>query len=135
MFSQPSDVFESQISDLFSKKNKDDKYVLLEILSILFYQNKNASDLADIYDELGLDNLSKLINLFDGKSVKLPTRAEFEDLLILAICYYHKEVEGSEWKDIKKQVPFEISSITYGRRIKTMNEKLRKEVMQLFKKF
>ncbi len=132
MFDKPVDVFESQIFDLFSKKDKDEKHILLEILSILFYQNKNASEIADIYDEMGLDNLSKLVNIFDGREVKLPTRAEFEETLILSLCYYYREIHSMEWSDIKEKLPFEISSVTYGRRMKKINKNLRDQVMRLF---
>jgi hypothetical protein len=125
-------VFEKQISELFSKSPRDGKAKLLQILSIIFYQNPNAEDLSILYELLGLDLLSKLINFADGRTIKLPTRAEFEDMMVLAVCYNYRELDGLKWEEVKEKLSFPISSLTFSKRIKKINQGLKKELNRLF---
>lgn len=131
-FDEPSDVFEQQINELFVRKQDDEADVVLEALSIVLYQNHKNTDMVELYKLLGLDGFLKVVSLFEGRTVKFPTRGEIQESLILSLCYYYKEVLGMTWPEIRQKMPFDISAHSYGIRIKSLNRFVRKKLSQLF---
>ncbi len=132
LFKHPKSVFEEQLNELFSTRKGDDKSLLLQALSIILFQDPKNKDLAIMYDQLGVENFARLINAFNGRTVTFFTRAEFDEAMIVAICYYLKEIEGLEWKEIQDLVPFEVSSISIGVKIKSLNKSMQSILSDIF---
>ena len=132
LFDNPETVFEEQINELFSEAADDDSNVILEALTIILYQNQKNTDLVELYKLIGIDGFVKVISLFEDRTVKFPSSGEVKESLILALCYYYREIKGLSWPEIRAKLPFEISPHSYGIRIKSLNRFVRKKLEQLF---
>ena len=135
MFDQPKSAFEEQLNELFSEKKDDDKSLMLKAISIILFKDPKNKDLASLYQILGLENFARVINYFNGRTVTFFTRADFDDALITALCYQYKEIEGKSWDEIKDLVPFEISSISTGVKIKELSKTMRTALQDIFSQF
>jgi hypothetical protein len=133
LFNNPSDVFEQQLDDLFVRKPESETDMLFKVLSLILYKNIHNRDIQDLYNSLDLESFSRVVTLFDGRTVKFPTREELKDALTLALCYYYKEIEGMDWDQIKATLPFEVSSFSYGTKIKSLDRYVYNQIGKIFK--
>lgn len=109
--------------------------ILLKIVSLIITQNASGNDdLCRLYRVLKLEDFIKVVSIFDGRTVKFFSKDEIDEALVLALCYYYKEIEGKSWDQIRELIPFEISSISFGVKIKNLNSFLRAQIDGLFKK-
>lgn len=122
-----------QIDQLFSKKKDSEMDVILKILSIIIYQTSHSTDVVEIYNLLGTEKFSQLVMLLDGRKINLPSLLEFRESLILALIYYYKEMKNYSWEDVKNKIPFDISNISYGIKIKQLNNYLQQKLYEFFK--
>lgn len=127
-----SKIIDNQIERLFSKQSPTEMDLILSILSIIFYKNNMNKDIVDLYNIVDINSFVKIINLFDGKSVKLPTKNNFKEELIFAILYYYKKVKGYEWDKIKQIVDFPINGIKYGIKINSLSDYIKESINKLF---
>jgi hypothetical protein len=134
MFGQPKSVIEDQLNRLFARESTDQTHGLLSIASVILFQDPNNKELAQIYQAIGIENFAKLVNIFNGRTITFFKRSEFEDALILALCYFMKEVEGKEWEEIKRILPFEISPISIGNKISILNRSIKSSIIETFEK-
>jgi len=126
------DVWINQIDDLFSKDEPEDYEIFLNIISIALYGKENPT-LGTLYKEVGLENLGKIVTRFSGKTITIPDKFEFRDLIIASTCYFLKEIKHMDWDQIKKELPYQdISSIKYGKQIVKLNNKISDELLDLF---
>lgn len=132
MFKNPTEVFEAQFNKLFEKHKDTGADLLLKVVNMVLYQNNNNIDMQELYHEVGLDTFNKIISLFDGRDIKFYRKEEIKDTLILALCFYYKEILNMEWDAVKKEVPFEINTISMGLRLKMLNYKIKQEITRLF---
>lgn len=127
LFDETSSVFEQQLRDIFKPSEKEQSS-LFSIISLVFYHNSKITDLHDIYRLLGLENFIKLISLLDGRTIKFPTASELKDAIILALCFYYREIENKEWAEIHELVPYNFNSISISYKIKSLNAAMRQEL-------
>lgn len=124
-------VWEKQLEDLFEKKSKEDIDFIWEIINIrLVDYNK---DMLELIRLMGLENFSKIINLFDGKRVQFLKVNELKEELMLALFFLYKEKKGYDWKEIKKRVPFPVNSIKYGIKITQTSKLIKEKIQGIFK--
>jgi hypothetical protein len=126
-------IFEKQINEVFGKKKSTEMDLILKILSIIIYQNATNTDIIELYKMLDLETFVKIITLFDGRPVRLPSSDVMKENLILSLIYYYKEIKKENWEQIKKHFPFEISGISYGLRLKQINNFIRQKINELCK--
>jgi hypothetical protein len=134
-------LFKTKLEDLFKETEDDEVSLILKVMSFLFYQNNKNTSMADIYKTMsksygvsqGLDITYKLIDLFNGHDVNFMTIRDFHDNLIIAICYYYKEVVGWDWSTIKKKVPFELNAVSIANKIKSLNKWIKKNINYIYK--
>jgi hypothetical protein len=131
MFKSESSVFERQMREAF--KPVDEQNSLFSALALVFYHNVKISEIYDIYKLLGIENFVKLIHLLDGRTVHLPTSAELQESILLALCFYYKEVEGLEWDEIHDKIPFQFSSISMAYKLKSLSAALKTELKEILR--
>jgi hypothetical protein len=131
MFKSESSVFERQMREAF--KPVDEQNSLFSAIALVFYHNVKTSEIYDIYKLLGIENFVKLIHLLDGRTVHLPTSAELQELILLALCFYYREVEGLEWDEIHDKIPFQFSSISMSYKLKSLNAALKVELKEILR--
>ncbi len=73
-----------------------------------------------------------------SEQISLSSKDGLKDCFLLAIIFVLREIEGMEWKDIKKVLDLfetkgEFSTISLSRRVRAIKEKLVKELNILLK--
>jgi hypothetical protein len=131
MFKGESSVFERQMREAF--KPVDEQNSLFSAVALVFYHNAKVSDIYDVYKLLGIENFIKLIHLLDGRTVHLPTSEELQGLILLALCFYYREVEGLTWDEVHDKIPFQFSSISMSYKLKSLNAALKTELQEIFR--
>lgn len=130
MFKGESSVFERQMREAF--KPIDEQNALFSAVALVFYHDVKISEIFDVYKLLGMENFVKLIHLLDGRTIRLPTSEELQDAILLAICFYYREIEGLEWDEIHDKIPFRFNSISMSYKLKSLNSAIRAELRKIF---
>ena len=130
-FQKPSNLFQQQIHNMFVKKTPKEGDQILRLVSIILNANSNNTDLVDIYNLLGVENFARLIHLLDGRVIKLPTSTEIEETIALAFIYYYREVKEMKWEEVVEAIPFEISTISYGSKVKSLTAFMRNKIEEM----
>ena len=131
IYKNTTSIFDDQIEEVFSKKKDNEMSLILKTLSMILYQSSNNTDIVELYRLMGMENFVKVISLFDGRTVKLPSADEFKEDLILSLIYYYREIKQLSWEQVKEKLPFEISGIRYGIKIKNLNNYIRQKMEEL----
>jgi Mor family transcriptional regulator len=131
MFKSESSVFERKMREAF--KPVDEQNSLFSAIALVFYHNAKISEIYDVYKLLGMENFVKLIHLLDGRTVYLPTSTELQESILLAFCFYYREVEGLDWDEIHDKIPFQFSSISMAYKLKSLNSAIRSELKEIFR--
>jgi hypothetical protein len=108
----------------------DEQNSLFSAVALVFYHNAKISEIYDVYKLLGVENFVKLIHLLDGRTVRLPTSSELQEAILLALCFYYREVDGLDWDEIHDKIPFQFSSISMSYKLKSLNAALRRELKE-----
>ncbi len=130
LFSGTKSAWESQLDELFSKKSDTEIELIFQIVSLIM-NNGSSDNIQNLYSIVDLENFIRVISLFDGKTIKFPSKQSLKEIFIWALCYYYKEIKGMSWKEIEKLIPYEISTISYGVRIKQLNKYIEKEINKI----
>lgn len=128
-------VWEKRLNKVFQKRDPEEIELLINLVSLTIF-SRNREDLGEMYHLLGLDGFSKIISLFSGRTVAFPDREEFRSQVLIALCYYYKELKGMDWKDIKKELPFaeeEINTIKLGKGIAKLKKEIKQQIQDIFK--
>lgn len=133
MIKDKSSVFDEYMNIIFSDKKKVNIDLFFEAFSVLLFYNSRNKNLVELYKLLGLENFSKVLNLFSGRNISFPTNYEFKETMIFIIIYYLKEIENKSWEDIKKEVPFDVNCKKYGIKIGHFNNYMKKELDNILK--
>jgi len=126
-------IFDEYMNTIFSNKEKVNLDLFFDAFSLLLFYNSKNKNLVELYKLLGLENFSKVVNLFSGRSVAFPTNYEFKETMIFIIIYYLKEIENKTWEEIKNEVPFEVNCKKYGIKIGHFNSYVKKELDGILK--
>lgn len=135
IFSTPIDLLQEDINDAFKKKEKSDLDILFSIVSLILYKNEYNSDLIELLENVGIDTFSKIINLFGGRSINLPSEDEFSETLVLAMVYYYKKIEGiSDWNQIQSKLPaHDLEKLSLSLRIHRLDSFTKQKIQQIFR--
>jgi hypothetical protein len=125
-------LFQKKIDDVFNDKNIKNQYIydLLNLVSGRKYHYK----IPQIVNEIGVNNFLKMLKIIKNDVVELPKFTDFKDDLILAICYYYREIKKMEWTEIKERLPFIIDkdqTITIGIRIKQLKKYINEKFCEI----
>lgn len=130
-FDQPIDVFEDQLKSLFKDAGTQEVPTIIKAISLLLRMPESNEDMYDLYSLMGLENFVRVLTLFEGKKVIFPPKEEVKDMIVTALLYYYREIEHMEWKEIKKIVPFEFSSISYAIKIRNLNQFMESQLKEI----
>lgn len=131
-FERPEDIWEKKYRNLFKMHDPSDMEVLLNIVSMMVHSREGNTDMSRLYNAVGLENFSKVIDLFDGRTVKFTTKDNFRELLILALCWYYRDMQGMDWNQIQEIMPFEINPVSYGIRLSRFSRDVHESVQEAF---
>jgi hypothetical protein len=129
MYKTPKSVFQQKVQETI--KTDQSKKIIEDVIRLHLFKNAEKNEallsLVEVYDLLGLDRFTGLLQLLGGKTITFPRKEDFKDTIQLAICYYYKNVEGKEWSEIKELLgdPDELPTIKYGIRMQQFQSFLR----------
>jgi hypothetical protein len=134
LFENTSSIEDAQIEELFSKRKENEIDIIFKTLSLIIYNNTNEIDILEMYKTLDLNDFIKLIYLFDGKVIRFPTIKDIKESLVLSLVYYFREIKNYSWSETKEKFPFEISGISYGIKLKSLNNFIRQKMDEMLKR-
>lgn len=143
MYKSPKNLFQQRIKEILDKKPTESKNLIADILKLfcLFklsrpQQSKNWEPLNEIFNRFGIQIFIELLDIFNGRTIRFPTRKELKDLIIASLCYYYKEIEGKQWDEIKELLSIQDNhTIQYGIKVRQLKTFLDQSTIQLlFKK-
>lgn len=124
--------YQHQIKELFGKKSKTQTEQIFRLVELMLYQQMRSTDSFELYNILGLENFSKVINLLDGRSIRLPDKTELEETLTAALMYYERTFNNLSWMEIKQKYPeLKISSLKYSVRIKNLENFTKQQIQTM----
>jgi len=130
----PTNVYQAKIKNLFSKKASNEIELLFKVAELMIFQELSSSDMFEVYTLLGMENFSKLVNLADGRPIRLPKKEQIEDAFLASIMYYEKIIKGKSWKEIKRLYPeIDISSIKYSLKITNFDNFLTQKIEEMLR--
>ena len=136
VLNNPQNVYQEKINNIFKRKTSSETEIIFKTVDLLFYNSIKSTDLFQLYKALDLESFIKVCSIIDGREIRLPKKAEIEELFLTALLYHDRDVKKMEWTDIKKKYPeMDISSIKYSFKIKKLNEFVERMINQLFKDY
>jgi len=119
-----------KLEKYFTVEEKTTKEILNQLSLFIFRDQSPESDLYKLAEILSDEQLIKLLDYFDGATLKLPTKKKHNECLLLVLCYFLKEVEHYSWNEIKSLLKLStketnsISSVALGKKLNKLNTKL-----------
>ena len=126
MYETPKSLLEKRINEALGKYEETIVSDLIK-LSLLKSSERDSSLLlySEIFNLLGPDKFTALINILDGKSLKMPSKEKFKDVTLVAVCYYYKMIERKSWDEIKTILGKpDLNTIKIGIRINQLHSQL-----------
>ena len=136
MYKDPKSVLQQKLRDTL---NSETSAVVSDLIKLsLLKSAEKDEDLvvySEIYNLLGPEKFTALINLIDGRQLSFPSREEFKETLTTVLCYYYKQVENKDWEEIKgllgdpdlNTIKFGIRAASFGTFLDTMIRRLHAE--------
>jgi hypothetical protein len=136
MIEEPKNLWEKKLNKLFEKKSETELEKFLNIVSIIIYSNENCKDVSNLFSVIPINDFVKVINVFDGRTVRFPTKEELKEAIELALLFYYKNIKGvTSYKDIKSLNIIDskdFSSISIGKKLNKLDKKLSEKILNLF---
>ena len=132
---------EKLINSYFEENKLLDSQIFSVLRLYIYTINSQTynSDLPMLAKLLQPEELSKIIEYFNGDIIKIPTKVEYRESLFLSLCFYLKEVKGWNWIQIKEYINLSeadkelLSSISLGKKINAIKDHMGKDMMDLIK--
>lgn len=118
---KPKNLFYHKLENIAGDSESSNVRDILTLVDLILYKNKQV-DLAEIHQLLGPDEFVDLLHLLGGKTITFPTIEEFREIFTWALCYYAKEIQHKEWKDLKEELGYDISSIKWSMKNKQLTQ-------------
>lgn len=131
-FGKPLNLFESDVNEAFKKQPPAAGEDILRLVSLILSKNTLNGDLLATYKLLGLEKFTQLIHLYNGRAVRFPSSVEMKETIILAFCYYYREIKQLTWEEVQAQLPFDISAISYSSKIKSLSSFIKTQIRKIF---
>lgn len=95
-----------------------------------------VSDLYMLGKILPPEQIKKIIDYYDGDSIRIPRKEEYNVSMLTALCFFLKVIQGYSWADIKDFVNLPenssdiLSTISIGRKINNIQSKIGKDIIK-----
>ena len=135
MFKTPTSLLEEDMNSLFESRSKDDLDILFSIVTLILFKNSKNTDMLDLYKNVDIDTFLKITNLFSGRTVQFIETNKLRETLILAMCYYLREVEGiRDWDKVQSFFgSYKIDRLSIALKIHNMDEWLKQKIHEQLK--
>ena len=105
IFESPENKQEKKINETLQEPEETLVSSLIE-LSLLKDSKKSRDTLvfSELYNLLGLESFTEVIQLLSGKTITFPTQESFKETILMVLCYYYRYVCGKSWEEVKSLV-------------------------------
>ena len=105
IFESPENLLEQKINETLQEPEETLVSSLIE-LSLLKDSKKSRDTLvfSELYNLLGLESFTEVIQLLSGKTITFPTQESFKETILMVLCYYYRYVCGKSWEEVKSLV-------------------------------
>ncbi len=132
---QYDNLWDYKIKKAFSKKTKGNGNIIWQIVNLILFHTTTDTTLIDLYNFYeDKSEFVRFVNEMGGRNINVPNKKELEDILILAMVYYEKEIKGKTWEEIKDEFNFKISSIKYGIKIRNLDSWLKQKIQEIIRR-
>ena len=123
LYKQPKTIFQDRINEIVESTVASE--IIKDLIHLQMFKSaeKNSKNLAlvEIFNLLGVEKFTELIDLLDGKTIKFPTKDTLKEYVIIALCFYYKKYFGRTWPEIKEIIGDDkLKSIKYGLRVQNL---------------
>ena len=129
---------ETELDDIVTDEIDNLSNVFNQLALSIFSLESYDSDLYILAKILDHDNLVKVIDYFDGDTIKIPQKDEYRNAYLLAVCFFLKEKKNWSWQKIRETLKLDelngISTISLGKKINVLREALHFDMKQLLDK-
>ncbi|MCA1800444.1 MAG: hypothetical protein LC650_04050 [Actinobacteria bacterium] len=117
---QPQNLFYHKLGNIMGEEDKSSATRdVLNLVDLILYKNREI-DLAGLHQLLGPDLFVQALQLLGGKTITFPDTDEFKDIFTWALCYYAREIQQKDWKDLKEELGYDVSSIKWSMKNKQL---------------
>ena len=101
IFESPENLLEQKINETLQEPEETLVSSLIE-LSLLKDSKKSRDTLvfSELYNLLGLESFTEVIQLLSGKTITFPTQESFKETILMVLCYYYRYVCGKSWEEV-----------------------------------
>lgn len=103
-FSEEKTLFQKRINEIL--KESRTRQVIEDLIKLHMLRtaskNENQLVLVELYDLLGPELYSDMIEIVNGRTVDFPSMSSFKDTVQIAISYYYKYLKNKSWAEIKQ---------------------------------
>ena len=105
IFESPENLLEQKINETLQESEETLVSSLIE-LSLLKDSKKSRDTLvfSELYNLLGLESFTEVIQLLSGRTITFPTQESFKETILMVLCYYYRYVCGKSWEEVKSLV-------------------------------
>ena len=111
-----------------------------ELVLYVYSLESRDSDLYMLSKLLNEESLLKLISYYDGDILKIPSKEEYKNCLLTALCFWLKTFKGYTWFEIKEYLDIPennkdmLSSISIGGKINKLKDSLGKDLVKVLER-
>jgi hypothetical protein len=128
IYPSPRNIFQQKIRDLFKRETEEARGLMADLLKLfcLFklnrsYHSRTWKSLNEIFNQFGIQTFVELMDMFEGKTIKFPSKREMKDVIMASLCYYYKEIERKPWDEIKTILGIQDNNtIQYGIKVRQL---------------
>ena len=105
IFESPENLLEQKINETLQEP--EETLVSSPIELSLIKDSKKSRDtlvFSELYNLLGLESFTEVIQLLSGKTITFPTQESFKETILMVLCYYYRYVCGKSWEEVKSLV-------------------------------
>jgi hypothetical protein len=133
-FNKPKTLFQQQLNEIMT----DDpcKNLITDLIHVQMHKNAEKDEkmlvLVELFNMVGLEEFTKIIDLIDGRQIKFPTRDEFRETVETAICYYYRNFQGYDWSKIEDLLADpDMKSVKMGIKVSQLQNFMKERVENL----
>ena len=116
MFDNPTSLFQQKLKE--SMKVTSDSELIQELIKLHLFKNSEKDEsllwMVELYNLVGLELFTQIIDLMNGRSVKFPKKNDFKDTINQALCYYYRTIENKSWAEIKEILGQDLKTVKMG---------------------
>lgn len=138
---QQNTIIQQKLAEYFETSQQADEDVFNQLVLYVYAVESQNSDLHLLAKILPQEYLTKLINYYDGDTLKLPSKENYMQCYLTALTYYLKCIKRMSWSEIKEMIDLPekdkdiISSISLGYSINRINRDMTRDLKEILKQF